>query len=483
MQEQSKISRQIDRHIQNWRAKIVNPTAPGNTELAEENIRELYRLYKKDRPCIIWCESPYQLAAIPPVVHILQQTTEWRTLVEQVHSARAAGQDWLKTWESEWKKLEKFVTAINLRVVGTVRWVNKSTRARSRSKIKETMYQVMLQNRAPKLAKISLDSADGLQLAWGHHAEVDTDFMKRRFALKMRVEKIAQIKFVPGLDAMQNLMMGNFDTRLISFFLPATDELINPRRFPKETYAEIRKVKILCSELEPIAQRLSNWFAGLPIFNRVHGNFSTVWLPYSLDFLPFALSCRLVKDGFFGALQKEIDCWAYLSHAACGYYFTADQCFVCPRPIAFYTNEQQRPHNPEGAAAVWSDGYEVYSWKGLVVDPPLIQNKDLINIKKIKSSRNIERRRTMIDIYGEARFLEDAGASLVAEDEYGSLYKLPMSSDETITMVKVRNSTPEPDGTYKIYFLRVPPDTVRPRQGIAWTFGLTEEEYSPNIES
>jgi hypothetical protein len=50
-------------------------------------------------------------------------------------------------------------------------------------------------------------------------------------------------------------------------------------------------------------------------------------------------------------------------------------------------------------------------------------------------------------------------------------------------MVKVINSTAEPDGTYKEYFLRVPPDVSSAREGVAWTFGLEPHEYAPAVES
>ncbi len=46
-------------------------------------------------------------------------------------------------------------------------------------------------------------------------------------------------------------------------------------------------------------------------------------------------------------------------------------------------------------------------------------------------------------------------------------------------MVEVVNASPEPDGTFRTYFLRVPPRTATAKAGVAWTFGLTEEEYAP----
>ena len=55
--------------------------------------------------------------------------------------------------------------------------------------------------------------------------------------------------------------------------------------------------------------------------------------------------------------------------------------------------------------------------------------------------------------------------------------------DEPMVMVEVRNSTPEPDGSRKTYFLRVPPRTQTAREGVAWTFGLTADEYVPAVET
>ena len=50
-------------------------------------------------------------------------------------------------------------------------------------------------------------------------------------------------------------------------------------------------------------------------------------------------------------------------------------------------------------------------------------------------------------------------------------------------MVEVLNSTPEPDGSRKTYFLRVPPRTRTAREAVAWTFGVREPDYRPAQET
>lgn len=88
-------------------------------------------------------------------------------------------------------------------------------------------------------------------------------------------------------------------------------------------------------------------------------------------------------------------------------------------------------------------------------------------------------RRVMLERYGFARYLQDTGAVLIASDECGMLYRKDIPNDEPLVMVKVLNSTQERDGSRKPYFLRVPPNMRTVREAVAWTFGLSEDEYSP----
>ncbi|GAA2645547.1 hypothetical protein GCM10009864_04690 [Streptomyces lunalinharesii] len=63
------------------------------------------------------------------------------------------------------------------------------------------------------------------------------------------------------------------------------------------------------------------------------------------------------------------------------------------------------------------------------------------------------------------------------------LWRVDLPDDEPVVMVEVVNSTPEPDGTHRTYWLRVPPRTRTARQGVAWTFGIAEEGYAPVLET
>lgn len=68
--------------------------------------------------------------------------------------------------------------------------------------------------------------------------------------------------------------------------------------------------------------------------------------------------------------------------------------------------------------------------------------------------------------------------TLIDDDpEVGRLYSM-----EGQTMLRVKNSTPEPDGSYAIYVLPTPPEMTKARQSLAWTFGVTDDWEDFKIE-
>lgn len=118
-------------------------------------------------------------------------------------------------------------------------------------------------------------------------------------------------------------------------------------------------------------------------------------------------------------------------------------------------------------------------------------------MQDIESERNAEIRRVKIERYGQSKYLLDSGARLLQTDDFGSLYRKDIEDDEPLVMVKVVNSTPETDGTFKDYFLRVDPQ-LRPllgddnfgkpqamtaRNAVASTYGLRGAEYVLEFQS
>ena len=104
------------------------------------------------------------------------------------------------------------------------------------------------------------------------------------------------------------------------------------------------------------------------------------------------------------------------------------------------------------------DDSNVYAIRGVIVERYVVENPEKITVADIESEKNLEVRRVKIDQYGQSRYLNDSGAVVVNSDDFGVLYRKELPGDEPLMMVKVVNSTMEPDGTFKDYFIRVDPN-------------------------
>lgn len=142
----------------------------------------------------------------------------------------------------------------------------------------------------------------------------------------------------------------------------------------------------------------------------------------------------------------------------------------------------RRLHNDTGPA-LECDIENLYFIHGVMVPAFVVVKPEWITVKHIETEDNAEVRRIMIERYGQAKYLVDSGAQEIHRDDFGILYRQEIPNDEAMVMVKVVNSTPEPDGSFKDYFIRVPPMIQRAREAVAWTFGKKEDEYAPCVET
>ena len=174
--------------------------------------------------------------------------------------------------------------------------------------------------------------------------------------------------------------------------------------------------------------------------------------------------------------EVGIDARLELARSAGPWWALDGLAIVSERPLVARADDRGRLHGELGPALAWSDGLEVWAWHGVQVDAQVVMHPDSITVASIDAERNIERRRVLIERFGEERLVREGGAKLADEDDTGRLWRREMPSswprDEDVVVVEVVNSTPEPDGTRKTYFLRVPPTTRTAREAVAWTFGL-----------
>ena len=173
----------------------------------------------------------------------------------------------------------------------------------------------------------------------------------------------------------------------------------------------------------------------------------------------------------------------------CGWWWPFEGAVILTeKPTSLHRDARNRLHNETGPAIAYSDGWGVWALHGVRVAREDIEKP--LTAERVRKESNAEVRRVLVDRYGPARYMQDIGATLVHRDRYGELYRVEMPGDEPIEMVKVRNSTPEPDGSVKDYWLRVAPGSKTAHAAVASTFRnpltgkrMTAREYHPQVET
>lgn len=152
-------------------------------------------------------------------------------------------------------------------------------------------------------------------------------------------------------------------------------------------------------------------------------------------------------------------------------------CWLGERPELLKVDIRGRLHGERGPALRYRDGWEVHAWKGVRIPAWLTEQPEAICVGGIDRERDPFVRRCMIEVLTPASYIALGGARPVARDDTGVLWQKSWALD-TWAAVEVTNGSPEPDGTFKQYFLQVPPEMRTPRQAVAWTYGMSEAEYA-----
>jgi hypothetical protein len=214
----------------------------------------------------------------------------------------------------------------------------------------------------------------------------------------------------------------------------------------------------------------------LALTHALHGQHDAAWLPL-FD------AAGTADNGEKQSPQNPIRLIAEAARNAGWWWPSENAVVLTDRPTALHLDDQNRLHQAPAPALAYADGLSLYAWHGFTLEPEFAQSLDSLTFASFRDQRNAELRRIMLEYFTVERFLAESDAKPVHEDETGKLWRIEFPDDEAVALVEVVNSTPEPDGTFHVYFLRVPPDTRTARAGVAWTFGLTEEEYRPQAQT
>lgn len=208
-----------------------------------------------------------------------------------------------------------------------------------------------------------------------------------------------------------------------------------------------------------------------------------VWLGWR----QWVLDWWLNEPSFDSAMDRIAHGWLdatfTLAEECCCVWPAEKVLFVCCKPKSLHVEHMQL-HHDEKPAIEWPDGFAIYALHGVNIPEHLFRARHQMPIEEIVQEHNIAVRSALLNSINAERLVTELGGNLIHEDKFGQLYRTQIAGiREPIHIVRLQNSTPEPDGSFRIYHLRVPPSIGCAKEAVAWSFGLTEEEYSPAMET
>jgi hypothetical protein len=438
----------IRRHYQEFTAKLTE-CAVVDKSRAQDALKRLYAKAGSDEPAILWCQSPYQLLTMPSLLIGLTHSDFWDLIAGDL-TARASVDSWNEYWDSIWPDvwsngglpLLKGMTSTT-RLGEVYRELEGALIAQVKQEFGKALHSRRLDSMQQKLKR------EIYRRFWAPHVR---DVAKPVW-VRLKNDVFSQMSY---------LRSQNSDW-------PFWNLIVTMDRNSVDTSAAIAAL------FDFLADRLGGE-------TRAQAQF-ILDMPAGIPWLATAEILRQIWPDHFSSIVDDLAMWKDLADNSSAVMCLDGVAFICEKPLSFHLNEDRRPHHPSEPFLTYSDGFADYAWDGVLVPKFVIEDPDSITCEVIEKTENVEVRRAMLERFGISRYISEAGVSPVHEDEYGTLYRRELAGDEALVLLKVINSTPEPDGTYKEYFLRVPPDIETAKQAVAWTFDIEPDDYRPQVQT
>lgn len=191
--------------------------------------------------------------------------------------------------------------------------------------------------------------------------------------------------------------------------------------------------------------------------------------------------------------------YAAMSETGCYQWMNKDFCLSCARPVTLLRDDRGRLHSDAGMAIAWPDGWGLWMIHGVRVTEQIVMNPETLTVAQIQGENNAEVRRVMIERFGADRYITERGMRPIAHDEtFGTLYESPLTDQwPSARIIRVINRSPEPDGTFKPYWLDVNGDHYNgdagriPQAAVASTWRTKAgvlafkrwQDYTPHVET
>ncbi len=171
-----------------------------------------------------------------------------------------------------------------------------------------------------------------------------------------------------------------------------------------------------------------------------------------------------------------------------GYFFVwffQDACFLAapPEELHYLPGDIDRRipirlHSESRPAIRWSDGYEIYFWRGIRVPKKLIMAPEKITKKDFLGVTNTEIKRCHVERLGVERIVEILGGARVIDDDpqWGQLVEVALGDHNGRPARFINCRCPSTGREYR-FSNRVPPDINTALDAQAWRFQIQANRY------
>jgi hypothetical protein len=170
---------------------------------------------------------------------------------------------------------------------------------------------------------------------------------------------------------------------------------------------------------------------------------------------------------------------AHFNQLVSGYWLGQQVALLVRRPRLLFRDGEGNLHSESGKCLEYADGWGFYAWHGVRVPEEVIVYPDALIRQDWSQAANLEVRRVIQERMG-SRFVPELGGQVIDTSPRGTLYEVALLDDpkEVARYVQVQDTSTE-----RHYFLRVPPTIQTAAEAVAWSFGLSVEDYGPAQET
>jgi hypothetical protein len=218
------------------------------------------------------------------------------------------------------------------------------------------------------------------------------------------------------------------------------------------------------------------------ILGAMPGSSSLSGLSAPSDHAPRFLTCcrDVLVVRYHDGADEELDAFMQTARCFSWWWPTESTCVVSMRPTVVHRDQEGRLHHPHEPAVEFRDGFSAFAWHGTGVPESWIRRPETLSVDQALEWPDFAQRRAAQQIIGWKRIVDALRGCTIdadADPSIGELVETVLPNGRRVVFLKVRC------GTGRDFVLSVPQWMRTAREANAWTYGLSPDQYQPEVRT